>query len=134
MLNQHKSDTKSKSTFQFPNYNITKKGSDIKKHRYRNFSIVDRSIKDLISKVFDYRLLKQIINETAKFSDTNSLSIGLEFFNTTMLAACIYLIYFGIEISHPLYAVLFCNLVVALVSSFIIILHQCTYISFCEKY
>jgi hypothetical protein len=61
----------------------------------------------------------QTFNDTAELSDINYVPIGLEFVNIILLTACICIIYFGIEISHPLYAVLFCNLVVALVSSFV---------------
>jgi hypothetical protein len=63
--------------------------------------------------------LFQIVNDTAEFSEISYLSISLELFNIILLTACICLIYLGIEISHPLYAVLFCNLVVTLFSSLI---------------
>jgi hypothetical protein len=61
----------------------------------------------------------QIVNDTAVISEVSYVPIFLELFNIILLLACTCLIYSGIEISHPVYAVLFCNLVIALISSFI---------------
>jgi hypothetical protein len=61
----------------------------------------------------------QIVNDTAAISEISYVPIILELFNIILLLACTCLIYSGIEISHPVYAVLFYNLVIALLSSFI---------------
>jgi hypothetical protein len=45
--------------------------------------------------------------------------VGCEVINTGFLITGTYLFYIGIEISHPVYAVLFCNLITALLSSVI---------------
>jgi hypothetical protein len=45
--------------------------------------------------------------------------VGCEVFNTAFLVTGSYLFYYGIEISHPVYAVLFCNLITAMLTSVI---------------
>jgi hypothetical protein len=45
--------------------------------------------------------------------------VSCEVFNTAFLSAGSFLFYYGIEITHPVYAVLFCNLITALVTSVI---------------
>jgi hypothetical protein len=59
----------------------------------------------------------QIVNETVVNSEPMYVPICLELLNIILLTTFICVIYFGIEISHPVYAVLFCNLVIALASS-----------------
>ena len=61
----------------------------------------------------------QIVNDTAVISEISYLPIFLELSNIILLLTCTRLIYFGIEISQSVYAVLFSNLIVALISSFI---------------
>jgi hypothetical protein len=68
--------------------------------------------------IFNYTTF-QFVNDTAVISDISYLPIILELSNIILLLTCTHLIYFGIEISHPVYAVLFSNLIVALISSFI---------------
>jgi hypothetical protein len=49
--------------------------------------------------------------------------IGLEVANTALLSGVVYLVYVGIEIRHPVYAILFANLVITLVHICIVLLN-----------
>jgi hypothetical protein len=57
------------------------------------------------------------VSNQLSFSESNIIAIGMEISNGILLSIVIRRIYLEIEISHPVYALLFGNLVVALASS-----------------
>lgn len=61
----------------------------------------------------------QTYNQLVSEMDLPALQLLPEVFNTLLLVTGIFQMYHGIEISHPVYLVLFCNLLAAMFSSLI---------------